>query len=273
MVMPTSALRKYMEPLLGPQGPPHLNTIRIGTKSLSWWPYRYLSDKDSSDLLRLFASIVQSGKHLSIQAHFSHYKELEHPAAREAIRLIRMTGAQIRSQAPLIRRVNDDPYIWERMWKLQAKLGIIPYYMFMERDTGARDYFSVPIVRASEIYRTAISRVPGTARTARGPSMSVNPGKIHVIGEAFVKGERCFALQFLQARNPEWCGRVFFAKFDPKATWLDELQPAFGEQKFFFEDEYDRQKQSVDRRSSGQLHDADWMTGSAGDAEDSNHLS
>jgi len=31
--------------------------------------------------------------------------------------------------------------------------------------------------------------------------------------------------------------RPFYAKFDPKATWFDELVPAFGEKTFFFQDE------------------------------------
>ena len=29
----------------------------------------------------------------------------------------------------------------------------------------------------------------------------------------------------LQAREPEEAGRVFFARYDPKATWLTELRP------------------------------------------------
>jgi hypothetical protein len=29
--------------------------------------------------------------------------------------------------------------------------------------------------------------------------------------------------------------RPFFAKYDPDATWLDHLKPAFGRKKFFFE--------------------------------------
>ena len=45
-------------------------------------------------------------------------------------------------------------------------------------------------------------------------------------------------MKFLQARNNDWCDRVFFAKYDEKATWLDDLVPAFGEKKFFFEEEY-----------------------------------
>jgi hypothetical protein len=44
-------------------------------------------------------------------------------------------------------------------------------------------------------------------------------------------------MRFLQGRNPDWVGRPFFAKYDPAAIWLDELRPAFGEDKFFFEDE------------------------------------
>jgi hypothetical protein len=31
----------------------------------------------------------------------------------------------------------------------------------------------------------------------------------------------------------------FFAKFDPDAVWLDDLKPAFGEEKFFWQDEYE----------------------------------
>jgi hypothetical protein len=29
----------------------------------------------------------------------------------------------------------------------------------------------------------------------------------------------------------------FFAQYDPKATWFNQLKPAFGEEKFFFENE------------------------------------
>jgi hypothetical protein len=64
--------------------------------------------------------------------------------------------------------------------------------------------------------------------------MSATPGKILVDGVVTVHGERVFVLKLLQARNPEWVGRIFFAKFDPTATWLEDLEPAFGEDEFFF---------------------------------------
>ena len=70
--------------------------------------------------------------------------------------------------------------------------------------------------------------------------MSAHAGKIQVlgVGEAGSKaGGKVFVMRFLQGRNPDWVGRPFFAKYDPKATWFDQLQPAFGEKEFFFESE------------------------------------
>lgn len=258
MVMPASTLRHYTEQLIGPSSPPYLDTVRIGTKSLAWWPSRYVRDPDAKETLKVFSDIVGAGKHLTLQAHFSHPREVKHPVAQEAIRLIRMTGAQIRSQAPLIRNVNDDSELWERMWKLQSRLGIIPYYMFVERDTGARDYFSVPLAKASRIFNNAYAYLPGTVRTVRGPSMSASPGKVSIIGQTMVNNQQAFVLKFLQSRNPEWAEKVFFANYDPKALLLDDLKPAFSETKFFYEDYYQRQKQSGDNFSSGQLTKHDW---------------
>ena len=79
--------------------------------------------------------------------------------------------------------------------------------------------------------------VSGLARTARGPSMSAFPGKVAVEDVQVINGEKVFILKMLQARNPDWVGKPFFAKFDPFANWLTDLKPAFGERKFFFEDD------------------------------------
>ena len=65
--------------------------------------------------------------------------------------------------------------------------------------------------------------------------MSATPGKVVVDGVTEVAGEKVFALRFVQGRDPAWVGRPFYARYDPTASWLDELEPAFGEQEFFFE--------------------------------------
>ena len=225
LIMRTTVLRRYVEPLLAIES---VESIRIGTKALSYWPHRVLTDPDADDLLALFRQVVAAGKHLAVMGHYSHPRELEPAPAREAIARVLETGAVIRSQAPMIRGVNDDADVWARMWREQTRLSIVPYYMFMERDTGAQHYFSVPLARAYELFRSAYQQVSGLSRTVRGPVMSATPGKVCVDGVVEVHGERVFALRMLQARDPRLVGRPFFAQYDPTATWLTDLKPALG---------------------------------------------
>jgi KamA family protein len=225
LIMRTTVLRRYLEPLLTIES---VESIRLGTKALSYWPHRVLTDPDADDLLALFRQVVAAGKHLAVMGHYSHPRELEPAPAREAIARVLATGAVIRSQAPMIRGVNDDADVWARMWREQTRLSIVPYYMFMERDTGAQHYFSVPLARAYELFRSAYQQVSGLSRTVRGPVMSATPGKVCVDGVVEVHGERVFALRMLQARDPRLVGRPFFAQYDPTATWLTDLKPALG---------------------------------------------
>jgi len=233
LFMRTKILRRYIEPLIN-ERPGNLTSIRIGTKVPAYWPYRFLTDNDADDLMRLFEEIVASGLHLSIMSHFSHHRELEIPVAQAAVKRILSTGAVVRCQAPLVRHVNDDPEIWAKMWQAQVKIGAIPYYMFVERDTGPKNYFEIPLERTYRIFTKAYKKVSGLCRTVRGPSMSAIPGKIMIDGITEIGGEKVFALKFIQARNPDWTNQIFFACFDKKATWLDDLKPAFGEENFFF---------------------------------------
>jgi hypothetical protein len=146
-----------------------------------------------------------------------------------AIKRIQATGAIIRTQAPLIRTINDDPACWSQMWRTQLRLGLVPYYMFIERDTGPQGYFAVPLSRAAEVYRDAYASVSGLCRTVRGPSMSATPGKVSVDGIAEIAGQRVFVLHMIQARDPSLVGTPFFAHFDPDAVWLSDLRPAFAD--------------------------------------------
>jgi KamA family protein len=237
MVMKTKFLRRYVEPLLDI---PHLDSIRVGTKALAYWPYRFTEGEDADDFLRLIGQVRAKDKHFALMAHSSHPRELEPAPAREAMRRVIGAGATVRCQAPLIKHVNDHQDIWADLWRKQVKLGAVPYYMFVERDTGPKNYFEVPLARAFNIFTRAYRQVSGLSRTARGPSMSATPGKVLIDGIAEISGERVFVLKFLQGRNPDWVNRVFFAKFDPQACWLDELEPAFGEDSFFFETEMEK---------------------------------
>ncbi len=234
MIMRARLFSRYVDALLQADLE-HVRTIRIGTKSLGFWPYRFTTDADAGDMLAQFERIVASGKHLALMAHFSHPAELENDVVRTAIARIRATGAEIRTQSPVLRHINDSAEVWAEMWRQQVNLGCVPYYMFVVRDTGAQHYFGLPLVRAWQLFKAAYEQVSGLCRTVRGPSMSADPGKVQVLGVSEVRGEKVIVLTMLQARRHDLVNMPFFARYDAEAVWLDELRPAFGEEKFIFE--------------------------------------
>jgi KamA family protein len=236
LIMKTKHLENYIRPLLEAQIP-NLRHIRIGTKALGYWPYRFLTDDDADDLLNLFEDVKRAGKHLALMAHFNHPVELSTDAVAEAIKNVLDSGAVIRTQSPVLKHINDSSEIWADMLKKQVTLGCIPYYMFVARNTGAQHYFSIPLIDAWKIFRETYQSVSGICRTLRGPSMSCLPGKVQILGVADVKDEKVMVFRMIQGRNPDWAARPFFAKFDENAIWYTDLKPAFEEEKFFFTDE------------------------------------
>lgn len=235
MIMSAKMLSKYIEPFLSePVGA--LQNIRIGTKALGFWPYKFLTDEDSEDILMLFERIIAAGYHLTIMAHFNHPNELKTEAVIKAIRRILNTGVQIRTQSPIMRHINDSSEIWASLWKEQVRLGCIPYYMFIARDTGAQEYFAVKLTDALDIFKDATRSLSGIAKTAKGPVMSAGIGKVEILGTIDLNGERLFSLRLNQARNPDWIGKLFFAKYNENALWLNDLSPAFGQDAIIFHD-------------------------------------
>lgn len=235
LVMSAKKLNQYIEPLLSADIP-NLQTIRIGTKALGYWPYRFIDDKDSEELLQLFENVTKKGIQLAFMAHFNHPNELKTKAVQVAIKKILNTGAVIRTQSPIMNHINNKAEDWMEMWKQQVKLGCIPYYMFVARDTGAQDYFAVTLEEAWKVYKKAYSSVSGLARTVRGPSMSANPGKVQILGVSEINNKKAFVLRFIQGRNANWVGKPFFAKFNSDAIWLSDLTPFANKEAFFFEE-------------------------------------
>lgn len=229
MVMRTKMLQKYLEPFCDSEFLPHINTIRFGSRALTFWPKRFTEDEDSNQLLAMFRRLNSAGRHVAFMAHIGHPRELESSTFKKAVKRIQRTGVVIRSQAPLIAGFNDSADLWVQKWRQEVNLGIVPYYMFIARDTGAQHYFKVPLSDAFEIYQEAVSNVTGLARTVRGPSMSCGPGKVAIDGISEIAGVKAFVLRFIQCREPELVGRPFFAKFDEHAAWFDELEPIDGQ--------------------------------------------
>jgi KamA family protein len=214
----------------------HLTSLRFGTKSISYWPYRFLTDPDADDLLRIFERIIAKGKHVAVVANINHPRELATEAVKKAIARILSTGAVIRTQSPLLRHINDNPETWATLWQEEVRLGLVPYYQFVVRDTGARHYFAMPLVEAVEIFRNAYRQVSGICRTVRGPCMSTPWGKVEVLDVGEVEGEKGILLRYLQSPQQDHVLKTFYAKYDEQAEWFTELQPLRPEDKVFFQE-------------------------------------
>jgi len=230
MFMKTRLLKAYLQPFTDPAHLPHVKNLRVGTRALSFWPQRFTTDDDADELMQLLKDVqYKGGRHIAIMAHLSHKRELSTDKVKAAIRRLRdEANVNIRSQSPVMKGINDDGQVWADKWREEVRLGIVPYYMFVARDTGARAFFDVPLVRAQKLYADAIRNTSGLCRTARGPSMSCTPGKVEITGVQEIMGVPAFVLRFLQCRDEEWIGKVFFAKWDPKAVWYDDLEPLDG---------------------------------------------
>lgn len=239
MTMSAAHFNHYIEALLDDKLK-HVTNIRIGTKAPTYNPYRFFEDPDAKELIDSFRRIIKAGKNLTFMFHISHYKEMETDVFHKVVRILQDIGAVIRTQSPILKGINASSEVWAKMWQKQVSLGMVPYYTFVTRDTGAQHYFGIPLIEAWEIYQKAYQQVSGLCRTVRGPSMSCVPGKIQMLGISEYAGEKVIVLRMLQGRNPDWALRPFFAEYDEKATWISDLKPAFGENKFFFEDELEQ---------------------------------
>ncbi|MEM6272229.1 MAG: lysine 2,3-aminomutase [Bacteroidota bacterium] len=227
LVLKARTLEQYIAPILDLES---VQVIRISSKSLAWWPYRFTRDPDADNLLRLFAAIRARGKHLNLCVHFTHPRELAHPEVARAVDRIRETGAVIRTQGPLIRNVNDDPGTWSRLWTQQVALGMVPYYMFMEADHHPQSCFRVRPARALRIFQAAQATTTGLARTVRGPVFMYDLNRVLLDGTTTVNGQTYFVLKTLQSPpgTPSE-GHIKLLPYDEKAQDLGNLYELFNQ--------------------------------------------
>ncbi len=227
MIMSPATLSKYIDVLLS-SNLKNLKNIRFGTKSLTYWPFTFLPEhnEEGQAMLDLFRKITDSGLHLAFMAHFNHPNELNNEVVQQAIYNIRQTGAEIRTQAPILNNINNNSRTWSEMWKKQVSLGMIPYYMFIERETGPYDYFKLPLAEVYHTYQRAIKETGSFAKTITGPVMSAAKGKVHIMGVVNnpADSQKYFMMQYVRHRDYRETYKPFFTEYNEHATWINQLK-------------------------------------------------
>jgi L-lysine 2,3-aminomutase len=245
--MPASRLEQYVTPLMEDRELLHIKTVRLATRSLTFQPEMILSDKYDK-MLSVFDKLHENGIQLAWMAHFSTPRELLNPTTIAAIRRLQRHGVVIRSQSPMMNHIslfeNKDGSIdidrsannWIDLANIISTMLISFHSMYCARPTGEHHYFTAPLSAVSKIFDKIYRALPSISRPSRHISMTTSAGKISIMGECEVRGERAFALMFTEGRNMKWLDKVFLAKYDETTNDVKLLKPLEGDS-FFFEEE------------------------------------
>ncbi len=193
----------------------HVQIIRIGSRMLSFNPYRVIEDPA---LLKMIEQYSTAHKKMYIMTHFIHPRELT-DAAIKALQLLQKAGAITANQAPLIRGINDDPEVLAELFRQLSFVGNAPYYVFQCRPAVGNRAYTVPIEEGYEIIEQAKARVSGLAKRLRY-TMSHSTGKIEIVGKS--PGRVYF--KYHRAANDSDNGRFFIFNSNPSACWLDDYE-------------------------------------------------
>jgi len=245
--MPVNRLDQYVRPIIEDPSLLHVKNIRLATRSLTFQPEMILSHK-YDEMLALFSTLRDNGIQLAWMAHFSTPRELLNPSTIAAIRRLQNHGVNVRSQSPMMNHIslftNEDGTTniersaqnWIDLAEILGMMCISFHSMYAARPTGEHHYFTAPLADYQRIFNRIYRSLSSINRPSRHLSMTISAGKLAIMGYSIVNGEKCFALQFTEARNMEWMDQVFMAKWDETENKINVLKP-FESEKFFFEDE------------------------------------
>ena len=97
----------------------HVQIIRLGSKVPAFNPYRITRDPS---FLEIFQKYSTSTRKIYVMTHFTHPHELT-DISIEGINLLQKSGVVTINQTPLIRGVNDNPVVLEKLFnKLSYKI-------------------------------------------------------------------------------------------------------------------------------------------------------
>ncbi len=253
--MPVNRLEQYVRPIIEDPALLHVKNVRLATRSLTFQPEMILSHKYDR-MLELFDTLRDNGVQLAWMAHFSTPRELLNPSTIAAIRRLQNHGVNIRSQSPMMNHISlftdeagkvdveRSAQNWIDLAEILGMLCIGFHSMYAARPTGEHHYFTAPLADYQRIFNRIYRSLSSINRPSRHLSMTISAGKLAIMGYSVINGEKCFALQFTEARNMEWMDRVFMARWDEQQNKINLLQPFEGE-KHFFEDELKEIEESL----------------------------
>jgi lysine 2,3-aminomutase len=130
---------------------PHVDIVRIGTRVPVCLPMR-IDDELCAALRRVHP--------LYINTHFNHPREVT-DEARAACARLADAGVPLGNQTVLLRRVNSDGRIIERLNRELLKMRVRPYYLFQGDPVTGTDHLRTPVAAGVAVMEHLRGRISG----------------------------------------------------------------------------------------------------------------
>ncbi len=132
---------------------PHVEIIRIGTRTPVVLPYRITDD---------LVEMLRRHHPLWINTHFNHPREVT-ASARTALSKLADAGIPLGNQTVLLAGVNDCPRIMKRLVHKLVQNRVRPYYLYQCDLSKGLSHFRTPVGKGIEIIESLIGHTTGFA--------------------------------------------------------------------------------------------------------------
>ena len=150
---------------------PHVEVVRIGTRTPVVLPYRITND---------LVGILKKHHPLWINTHFNHPREIT-KSSKEALRKIADKGIPLGNQTVLLAGINDHPIIIKKLVHMLVQNRVRPYYLYQCDLSEGLKHFRTPIGKGIEIMESLIGHTSGFAVPAYVIDAPGGGGKIRLM--------------------------------------------------------------------------------------------
>ena len=150
LTMTTESLERVLAAV---RSVPTVDIIRIGTRTPVTMPQRITAE---------LVEMLRKYHPLFINTHFNHPNEITTESTEACTRLAD-AGIPLGNQSVLLKGINDDPQLMERLCRALVKIRVKPYYMYQCDLVRGVEHFRTPVSRGIEIMEYLRGRLSGLA--------------------------------------------------------------------------------------------------------------
>lgn len=132
---------------------PHVDVIRIGTRTPVVLPFRITDD---------LIEILKKYDNIWINTHFNHPREIT-KSAKKALRKLALAGIPLGNQSVLLRDVNDCPHIMRSLVHKLVANKVRPYYLYQCDLSEGLGHFRTNVGKGIEIIESLRGHTSGFA--------------------------------------------------------------------------------------------------------------